>query len=173
MRGLVAGIERCNRLLGRGVAWLCMAVLACQAMAVCLRYVFGVGAIALQEGVVYGHALLFLCASAWVLQVNAHVRVDIVHGRLGARARRAVDALALLGFVLPTGIVIGVESWPYVARAWASLEGSRQAGGLPAVFLLKSAIIVFALSIASQALVTGLRLAFGQPADDWSAPRDS
>jgi TRAP-type mannitol/chloroaromatic compound transport system permease small subunit len=33
-------------------------------------------------------------------------------------------------------------AWEYVAASWATLEGSREAGGLPLVYLLKSLIMV-------------------------------
>ena len=35
-------------------------------------------------------------------------------------------------------------SWHYVGSSWSLLEGSREAGGLPAVFLLKTCIPVMA-----------------------------
>ena len=37
--------------------------------------------------------------------------------------------------------------------SWGVLEGSREAGGLPAVFLLKSLILVMAVMLMLQALV--------------------
>ncbi|MCP5150701.1 MAG: TRAP transporter small permease subunit [Ectothiorhodospiraceae bacterium] len=161
-------VEAAVRALGRAVAWLCAALVGCQAVAVCLRYVFGVGAIGLQEAVIYCHALLFLCGAAYVLQLDGHVRVDIVYGRLRGRARRAVDLVGLALFVIPTAAVIGTSSWSYVARAWASLEGSRQAGGLPAIYLLKSAILVFAVALVLQALATIARIVTGTASDAWT-----
>ena len=34
-------------------------------------------------------------------------------------------------------------SWEYISDSWAVNEGSREAGGLAGVFLLKSLILVF------------------------------
>jgi TRAP-type mannitol/chloroaromatic compound transport system permease small subunit len=50
-------------------------------------------------------------------------------------------------------IFVAWISWAYVIDSWTVLEGSREAGGLPAVFLLKSLILVMALMLILQALV--------------------
>ncbi|MEM7685717.1 MAG: C4-dicarboxylate ABC transporter permease, partial [Pseudomonadota bacterium] len=60
-------------------------------------------------------------------------------------------------------------SYPYVARAWSVLEGSRQAGGIPAVFLLKTAIVIFAVSVGLQAIATAARLFARKSTPAWDA----
>jgi TRAP-type mannitol/chloroaromatic compound transport system permease small subunit len=47
---------------------------------------------------------------------------------------------------------VGYTSFPYVQRAWSTLEGSTAAGGIEAVFLLKSALLVFVLTMVLQGL---------------------
>lgn len=164
-------VEAVNRRLGRGVAWAALAMMLAQAFSVVARYVFSDGVIAVQEAVVYGHALLFLGGAAYVLQLNEHVRVDVFYAGYGTRLRRIVDIVALLVFVLPVVLVILWVSVPYIVRAWESLEGSRQAGGIPGVFLLKTAIGVFAVSVGLQAAATTLRLVRGRSAPGWDDKR--
>ncbi|MEO0959309.1 MAG: TRAP transporter small permease subunit [Pseudomonadota bacterium] len=171
MRGVIAGIEALNRGLARGVAWAALAMMLAQAFSVIARYVFSDGLIAVQEAVVYGHALLFLVGAAFVLQLNEHVRVDVFYAAYGRRTRRIVDLLALLVFTLPVVAVVLWVSVPYVVRAWATLEGSRQAGGIPAIFLLKTAILVFAVSVGLQALATALRLIRCERVAHWDEDR--
>ncbi len=48
-------------------------------------------------------------------------------------------------------------SWQYVAASWSVFEGSREAGGLPAVFLLKSLILVMAALLSLQAFAQAAR----------------
>ena len=151
---VVSAIQRINRGLGRAAAYCALIMLLAQIFSVVARYVFSYGIISVQEMVVYGHALIFLFGSAFVLQENDHVRVDVFYGAVSARARRIIDLVGLIGFVLPVALLILWSAWPYVARSWSTLEGSRQAGGLPAVFLLKTAILVFAVSIALQVFAT-------------------
>jgi TRAP-type mannitol/chloroaromatic compound transport system permease small subunit len=61
-----------------------------------------------------------------------------------------IDLLGALLFLLPVCIVIGWASVPYVAQSWVSLEGSRETSGIPAVFVLKSFILLFVVLIALQ-----------------------
>ena len=48
--------------------------------------------------------------------------------------------------------IIIANAWPYVAASWAVFEGSPETSGIPAVFLLKSLLLVFAGLIALQGL---------------------
>ena len=51
-------------------------------------------------------------------------------------------------------IFLLIIAWDYVAVAWASHEGSREAGGLPLVWLLKSLILVLPLLLLLQSWAT-------------------
>ncbi|MCB2080406.1 MAG: TRAP transporter small permease subunit [Novosphingobium sp.] len=166
-------IDRTNRLFGRAAAWCALLMMLFQGVAVLLRYVFNIGLITFQEAVIYGHALMIMLGAAYVLQLNAHVRVDVFYNAMKPAVRRAVDVAALFVFVLPVAVVIGWYSFPYVSAAWANLEGSRQPGGIPAVFALKTAILVFAVSVALQAAATALRLVSGQQPREWTPEADS
>lgn len=167
MLKLIETIEAANRMLGRTAAWCAIAMMLCQVFSVVARYVFSYGIISVQEAVVYGHAFLFLMGSGLLLQTNEHVRVDIFYSRFSPTTRRWIDVVALSCFVLPVALVILWVGLPYAARSWATLEGSRQAGGIPAVFILKSAIVVFAVTVALQAIATLLRLVFRLPDAHW------
>ena len=54
-------------------------------------------------------------------------------------------------------LVLAWFSYPYVARSWAILEGSRETSGLPVVYLLKTLIPVFALLMALQGVSQAIR----------------
>ena len=73
---MLRSIHTTSRLLGLGAAWCAIAMMLFQAFSVVARYVFSYGIISVQEAVVYGHALIFMCGSAFLLQLNRHVRVD-------------------------------------------------------------------------------------------------
>ena len=61
--------------------------------------------------------------------------------------------------VLPFALAVMVLSVPYVARSWAILEGSRETSGLPALFLLKTLIPLFALLLGLQGFAQAIRAA--------------
>lgn len=128
--------------LGRGVAWLTLVMTLLAFGIVILRYGFNLGWIWLQESVTYLHALIFMVAAAWAFQTDDHVRVDIFYRDRSDRYRAAVNLAGTLLFLVPFSIFLLLIGWDYVAAAWATREGSREAGGLPMVWLLKSLILI-------------------------------
>jgi TRAP-type mannitol/chloroaromatic compound transport system permease small subunit len=126
---------------------------------VVLRYAFGIGSIWLSESVIYAHAALFMLAAAWTLQANGHVRVDVFYADASPRAKALVDLLGALLLLLPFMAVILWFALPYVARSWSILERSREASGLPLVYLLKTLIPLFALLMALAGIAQAIRAA--------------
>jgi TRAP-type mannitol/chloroaromatic compound transport system permease small subunit len=152
-----AAIDRLTAAVGRAVTWCLLAMVLVQVTVVLMRYVFGVGSIWLGEAIVYAHATLFMAAAAWTLQHGGHVRVDIFYADASPRARAIVDLVGALLLLLPFCAVLAWFSWPYVARSWAILERSREASGLPLVFLLKTLIPLFALLLGLQGIAQAVR----------------
>ena len=158
MQGLIAFIDNLNERIGRVVSWLTLAMVLLQFLIVLVRYVFGTGFIAAQEAVVYMHAAIFLGLAGYTLRHDGHVRVDIFYGAAGPRARAKVNLFGALALLLPMSIAIFVLALPYVGRSWAVLEGSQEGqNGIPAVFLLKSFILVFAGLVTLQGFALAIR----------------
>ncbi|WP_229359922.1 TRAP transporter small permease subunit [Ferrimonas aestuarii] len=141
--------ERLGQLCG--VLTLLMMILA--VVVVGLRYGFGIGSIALQETVLYLHGAAVTLGAAYTLKQQGHVRVDIFYRRFSKRRKAWVDLVGLLGFVLPSVVVIVTLSWNYVLNSWSRWEGSAEAGGLPLVYLHKTLLLALALTLGLQALV--------------------
>jgi TRAP-type mannitol/chloroaromatic compound transport system permease small subunit len=147
MRALIALAEDIAAVLGR-FAQLCLLVLALGMLSgVILRYVFGESLTKLSEVVMYAHALGFLMAAPAALIGNAHVRVDIFYEGLSARARAAVDVAGFTLFLAPTMVLLLIYCGPVVELAWRIGERSPETDGLPLVFLLKTAMPVFAVAM--------------------------
>jgi TRAP-type mannitol/chloroaromatic compound transport system permease small subunit len=154
---LASAIERAIAAIGWAAAWCCLYVVIVEFAVVVMRYAFGVGSIKLQESVLYAHAGLFMLAAAWTLQVDGHVRVDIFYAQARPRMRALIDLVGAVVFLLPFAVVLALLSVPYVERSWAIFERSREASGLPFVYLLKTLIPLFALLIGLQGLVQAIR----------------
>src|SRR5215831_4743077 len=154
---LAARIDRLTAAVGRTVMWCLLAMVLVEVAAVLLRYVFGLGSIWLSEAILYAHATLFMGAAAWTLQQGGHVRVDIFYADAAPRTRALVDLCGALVLLLPFVVVLALFSLPYVARSWAILERSREASGLPLVFLLKTLIPTFAILLGLQGIAQAAR----------------
>src|SRR5690606_5132512 len=143
-----SGVERASAWLDRwldrvsGVAIGAMVLLMFALVAA--RYLFSIGSIAGQEAVQWLHALAFLLGAAVALRADAHVRIDILQQRWSARTRDLIELFGLLVLLLPfCAFVIGISA-NYVAASWSVSEASREPGGLPALYLLKTLIPVAA-----------------------------
>jgi len=147
----LTGIESFIDWSGRTVSWLSLALVLITFIVVVMRYVFDSGSIALQEVTSYLHATIFLVGMAYTMQKEAHVRVDIFYTRCSRKTKAWIDLFGALFLLLPFMIFISWVSWSYITDSWSVLEGSREAGGLPAVFLLKSLILVMTFLLSLQA----------------------
>ena len=152
-------IDRIIAAIGRIAAWAVLVVVLVEFTVVLLRYGLGVGSIWLQETVVYAHAALFMLAAAWTLAAGGHVRVDIFYARASTRHKAWVDLLGTAFFLLPFMAALLLLSLPYVGRSWAILERSREASGLPLVFVLKTLIPAFAALMLLQGASLAIRAA--------------
>jgi TRAP-type mannitol/chloroaromatic compound transport system permease small subunit len=145
-------IDAVNEQIGRFVAWLALAMVLMQFTVVVMRYVFGIGSLYMQEGIVYLHAIVFLAAAGYTLLHDGHVRVDIFYGSVTPRRRAWINLLGVLFLLWPMSVFTWAVSWGYIGRSWAVLEGSQEGSGLPFVYLLKTVILVFTGTLILQGL---------------------
>jgi TRAP-type mannitol/chloroaromatic compound transport system permease small subunit len=158
-------IDSINEWIGRAVSWLTLVMVLVTFATVVLRYVFNVGWIAVQESVTYMHVMVFMLGAAYTLKQDGHVRVDIIYQRCSAKTQGWIDFFGALFLLMPVAGFILWSSWEYVDNSWAIHESSRNSGGLPGVYLIKTLIPVMAillllqgLSLAARSLMVGLGL---------------
>ena len=142
---------------GHLVSWLTLGMVLATVTVVVMRYAAGVGLVWLQESVNWMHSLVFMLGAAYTLKADEHVRVDILYRGMSERRKAIVDLAGTILFLLPLCAFLLVESWQYVATAWRIAERSREAGGLPMLYLLKTVIPVMAVLLALQAVSMALR----------------
>ncbi len=154
---IAARLDKFSEITCRLTAWLALALVVVTFSVVVLRYLFEIGSIALQESTLYLHSSLFMLGAAYTLKAEGHVRVDIFYRTLSVRSKALVNLCGTLLLLLPFCAFLVWISWDYVAVAWALREGSREAGGLPLVYLLKTLIPLGALLLAMQGTSLALR----------------
>ena len=146
-------IDTTNDRIGRALSWLTLGMVLVTFAVVLLRYIFGLGSTLLQESIVYMHATVFMACAGYALAHNGHVRCDIFYGAASPRSKAIIDIVGAFLFLIPMCVLIAWVAWPYAAASWAVLEGSPEGRmGIPAVFLLKTLVLVFAGLLALQAV---------------------
>ena len=98
---------------------------------------------------------VFLLGAAWALATDAHVRVDVLYGRLSPRRRAVVDLAGSLLFLLPFCALMFWATWPAVVESVRLGEGALDPGGLarwPVKLMLPIGIALLALQGLAQAV---------------------
>jgi TRAP-type mannitol/chloroaromatic compound transport system permease small subunit len=157
LQRMADSMERLAEVAGRAVSWLTLGLALVGFLVVILRYAFDTGFIWMQESVTWMHALVFMVGASYTLKHDEHVRVDVIYRGLTVRKRAVIDLLGTVLFLLPFCAYVLYESLPYLEGSWRIGERSREAGGLPALYLLKAVIPVMAVLLATQGIAVVLR----------------
>ena len=163
-------IDSLNERLGKGVGWLTLGMVLIGAFNTLARYLdrYTGGQLssnAYLEMQWYLFTLVFLLGSSYAFRRDAHVRVDVLYGRLPERGRAWIDLVGTLVLLFPFCIFSLWVSWPSVRNAWAVREVSSDPGGLArypikSVLLLAFALLIlqgFSQVIKQVAILLGLR----------------
>jgi len=145
-------IDGITELTGKLISWFTLFMVLLTFTIVVLRYGFNLGWVAMQESVLYFHGLTFMLGAAYTLKDGGHVRVDIFYQKFSHRGKALVNLLGAIFLLLPVCIFIFYISFDYVAIAWKIMEKSPEAGGLPLVYLSKSFILLFSISLSLQGI---------------------
>ncbi len=151
---LAKKVNHAINLLGQSLSWLTLFMVLTTVLVVFLRYGFGIGATAVQESVLYAHALILLLCAPMAFSQEAHVRVDIFYQRFSKKNQAWVNLVGTLLFLWPTCAFICNNSWAYVATAWAVKEGSAEPGGINFVYGLKSLLVIFPIALLLHSINT-------------------
>ncbi|KQM76403.1 TRAP transporter small permease subunit [Xylophilus sp. Leaf220] len=125
--------------LGKLAAWAVLAAALISAGNAFIRYGFDVSSNGWLEIQWYLFAAVVMLGAPVVLQLNEHVRVDILYGKLKGHGKVYVDILGLALFLIPVMAMLAWFSWPLFIRMYETHEMSGNAGGLirwPAMLLL-------------------------------------
>lgn len=151
---IICGI---NLVVGQVFAWLALGIVLVCFTVVVQRYVFSVSFVWMQDLYIWLNGAMFTAVAGFALMRDDHVRVDIFYRGASLRRKAVVDLIGVLVFLLPFTWVVWAYSMPFVRRSWQYAEGSSNVGGMPALYVLKSFIIVFAVLVALQGVSMALR----------------
>lgn len=154
---IVRMISAMNKALGQAFSWLSLAIVLVCFTVVVLRYLFSIGFIWMQDLYVWLNAVMFTGVAGYALMKNVHVRVDIFYRPAALRRKAWIDLIGFVIFMLPFAVVTVMWSLPFVERSWKFWESSRNIGGMPGLYVIKSFILVFAAVVVLQGFAIACR----------------
>jgi len=164
-------IDGLNERVGRFSHWLILACVLISAGNAVARYGFSLSSNAFLEIQWYLYSIVFLGAAGYTLKHNAHVRIDLLSGRLSGRARAWIDIFGALFMLLPVCAIIFWYGGSAFFESYRIGELSPDAGGLarwPIKLVLPLAFLLLMLqgiaeTIKRMAFLRGLAGHAAQP----------
>ena len=136
--------------IGKAISWLNVALVLLICLDVLFRYFFSFSKNWILELEWHMFALVFLLGSAYALQEDKHVRVDVFYQNFSKKTKAIINLLGTLLFLLPWCYLVITTSYKFANNSWYIREGSNQPGGLPARYIIKSMIVVGFVLLALQ-----------------------
>ena len=171
-------VDRMTGGLGRVISWMAFLMVAIGAFNAIARYLGRYIGINLSSNLYlelqwYLFSLIFLLGAGYALKENAHVRVDVVYGRLRARSRALIDVIGSVLMMIPFCLFVLWVSWPSIRNSWAVREGSPDPSGLPRYPLKAVIIVAFVLLLAQgvSELIKDIRVLRGGADEDAKGTR--
>lgn len=123
-------IDALNERIGRAATWLTLIAVVVSTVNALIRYAFNLSSNAWLEMQWYLNAAMFMLVAAYALKRNAHVRIDVIAGKLSPRAQAWIDLFGAALFLIPVSAIIAWYSWPALASSYEIGETSSDPGGL-------------------------------------------
>lgn len=147
---LAQSIDRLTDGVGRLVSWLALIMILVGAYNTIVRYLgrfleWNLSSNLYLELQWYLFSLIFLLGAAYTLRRDAHVRVDVIYGRMRPRSQNWVDLLGSIFFLVPFCLFGLMISWPTVMNSWNVREVSPDPGGLPRYPIKAMILVAFGL----------------------------
>ncbi|HSA81710.1 MAG TPA: TRAP transporter small permease subunit [Geminicoccaceae bacterium] len=153
-----------NRVIGRFAMYLIFAMLGVLLLSSTSRTFFGVSHIWTVEMAQFVMAAYYLLGGGYSLQMDSHVRMDLLYSRWSARKQAAVDAVTagLLIFYLVIILIGGISSTQY-ALEYEQKNYSSWAPPLAPIKIIMTIGIVLMLLQVIATFFKDLAKARGEP----------
>ena len=140
-------LEKYINFVGEKISYLIPVMVVLMIFVIVSRYFFGVGRTDIQELVMYFHALVFLGCAGYVMNHDEHVRVDIFYRNASQKYKKNINFIFGLVFLLPLIAITFLYSIETIEASWKMSETSTEAGGLAYVYIQKTLMVLFPLTL--------------------------
>lgn len=125
---------------GRFLSWANGILVLVIVLQVTLRYGFGRGLVLLEELEWHLYGLAFMFGLSYALVTDAHVRVDIIHGRFSKRTQAWIEILGILFILMPFIVLLIIYGIEFFYDSWSHHESSSAPMGLCCRWAIKAVI---------------------------------
>ena len=130
MSALCRIIDNISEWTGKGVSFILIPMCLILVYEVIMRYVFSRPTLFAHETGIYLFAFNGMMAGAWILLVDGHVRMDVLHARFSPKTRAIVDLITAPLFFYFCAIVLW-QGWEMALRSLTVFEHTASAWSPP------------------------------------------
>lgn len=131
MQNLLLAVDRLSTWLGKLAAWSAALLTLLISWEVFSRYLLNKPHAWVLDMQIMLYGTLFMCAGAYTLSKNGHVRGDVLYGFFRPRTQAGVDLLLYFIFFLPGVVALTWAGWNFAQDSLAIREQTFSADALP------------------------------------------
>ena len=163
---LLNRVEAASTWIGKGFAWLIVALMLLVCVEVVKRYMLDMPTAWVFDvsNMLYG--TLFMMCGAYALAHDAHVRGDFLYGSMKPRRQATLDLVLFVVFFLPGILALTWAGWTYANEALAIRETTFNATPLP-VWPFKFIIPLAGLVVLVQGVSEMIRCVICLKTGEW------
>ncbi|MBA4343689.1 MAG: hypothetical protein C0423_16240 [Methylibium sp.] len=168
MQNLLLAVDRLSTWIGKTFAWSVVGLTLLISWEVFSRYVLNKPHAWVLDAQIMLYGTLFMCAGAYTLSKNGHVRGDVLYGFFRPRTQAAIDLLLYLVFFMPGIVALTWAGWNYAQESLAIREQTFSADALP-LYPFKFVIPIAGGALLLQGLVEIVRCVICLRTGEWPA----
>lgn len=143
-------IDKVTVTIGKNVSWVLLLAVVISCGNALSRYLWSLTSNGLLELQWYLYGTAFMFASAYTLQRNEHVRIDVLASRWSKATRDWVDLICHVLFLTPFCVLMVWLCWPWFIRSFNTGEYSSNVGGL-IIWPAKGVVLIGFILLLAQA----------------------
>ncbi|MCB2228295.1 MAG: TRAP transporter small permease subunit [Desulfarculaceae bacterium] len=140
LKRIVTALNSINERVGHWSSWLTTLLVGVVFCDVVMRYLFNTSYVFMQELEWHVFAMAFLFGAGYTLKRDSHVRVDIFYQNASKEKKAWINLLGTVFLLIPGCVMIILTSLPWIWESIKVLEHSRDPGGIPLRFIIKSTL---------------------------------
>lgn len=171
MQNLLLAVDRLSTWLGKLAAWSAALLTLLISWEVFSRYLLNKPHAWVLDVQIMLYGTLFMCAGAYTLSKNGHVRGDVLYGFFRPRTQAGVDLLLYFIFFLPGVVALTWAGWNFAQDSLAIREQTFSADALP-LYPFKFVLPLSGAILLLQGLVEIVRCVICIRDGEWPARDD-
>ena len=131
MQRFLLAVDSFSTWFGKATAWAIVGLTFLISAEVFSRYVLNKPHAWVLDAQIMLYGTLFMCAGAYTLAKNGHVRGDVLYGFFRPRTQATIDIILYFVFFLPGVVALTWAGWTYAQDSLAIREQTFNADPLP------------------------------------------